>query len=210
VQAIPEITQSLADRISLISESSTMKVAAEADRLRREGVDVVDFGAGEPDFPTPENIKQAGIDAITANFTKYTATGGTAELKSAICDRHRTDYGTNYSPAECMVTVGGKHAIFNITEALLNPGDEAIIPVPYWVTYKDVVNYTGAKCVFVETDESNGFTFTAETIEPYITDKTRLLIINSPTNPSSGVLCRENFERIHIPTARRDIHLIAH
>src|SRR5258707_1855542 len=198
----------LAERISLISESSTMKVAAEADRLRREGVDIVDFGAGEPDFPTPENIKQAGIDAITANFTKYTPTGGTAELKSAICDRHRADYATNYAPAECMVTVGGKHAVFNITEALLNPGDEAIIPVPYWVTYKDVVNYTGPKCVFVETDEASGFTFTAETIEPYITDKTRLLIINSPCNPSGGVLSREDFERIHRLAAGRGIHLM--
>ena len=204
MQAILE----LADRISLISESSTMKVAADADRLRREGIDIVDFGAGEPDFPTPENIKQAGIDAITANFTKYTPTGGTAELKNAICERHRTDYGTNYSPAECMVTVGGKHAVFNITEALLNPGDEVIIPVPYWVTYKDVVNYTGAKCVFVETDEDSGFTFTAETIAPYITDKTRLLIINSPCNPSGGVLSREDFERIHRLTADHGIYLM--
>jgi aspartate aminotransferase len=204
VQAILE----LADRISLISESSTMKVAADADRLRREGIDIVDFGAGEPDFPTPENIKQAGIAAITANFTKYTPTGGTAELKNAICERHRTDYGTNYSPAECMVTVGGKHAVFNITEALLNPGDEVIIPVPYWVTYKDVVNYTGAKCVFVETDEDSGFTFTAETIAPYITDKTRLLIINSPCNPSGGVLSREDFERIHRLTADHGIYLM--
>ena len=204
MQAILE----LADRISLISESSTMKVAADADRLRREGIDIVDFGAGEPDFPTPENIKQAGIAAITANFTKYTPTGGTAELKNAICERHRTDYGTNYSPAECMVTVGGKHAVFNITEALLNPGDEVIIPVPYWVTYKDVVNYTGAKCVFVETDEDSGFTFTAETIAPYITDKTRLLIINSPGNPSGGVLSREDFERIHRLTADHGIYLM--
>jgi aspartate aminotransferase len=204
VQAILE----LADRISLISESSTMKVAADADRLRREGIDIVDFGAGEPDFPTPENVKQAGIAAITANFTKYTPTGGTAELKNAICERHRTDYGTNYSPAECMVTVGGKHAVFNITQALLNPGDEVLIPVPYWVTYKDVVNYTGAKCVFVQTDEASGFTFTAETIEPYITDKTRLLIINSPCNPSGGVLSREDFERIHRLTAARGIYLM--
>jgi aspartate aminotransferase len=144
-----QATLELSDRISLISESSTMKVAAEADRLRREGVDVVDFGAGEPDFPTPDNIKQAAIAAIGANFTKYTATGGTPELKAAICERHQADYGTNYSPAECMVTVGGKHAIFNITQALLDPGDEVLIPVPYWVTYKDVVNYAGGKCVFV-------------------------------------------------------------
>src|SRR5579863_3783639 len=105
--------QTLAERISLISESSTMKVAADADRLRREGIDVVDFGAGEPDFPTPDNIKQAAVAAIAANFTKYTATGGVLELKKAIIQRHHDDYGTNYTPAEVMVTVGGKHAIFN-------------------------------------------------------------------------------------------------
>jgi len=180
-----------------------MKVAAEADRLRREGIDVVDFGAGEPDFPTPDNIKRAAIAAIDANFTKYTATGGTPELKAAICERHRADYGTNYSPAECMVTVGGKHAIFNITQALLDPGDEVLIPVPYWVTYKDVVNYAGGKCVFVATEEDSGFTFSADTIEPYITNKTKLLIINSPSNPSGGVLSREDFERIyHLASAR--------
>ena len=151
-----QATLDFAERISLISESSTMKVAADADRLRREGVDVVDFGAGEPDFPTPDNIKQAAIGAIDANFTKYTATGGTPELKKAICQRHHDDYGTNYTPAECMVTVGGKHAIFNLMQALIEPGDEVLIPVPYWVTYKDVVNYAGGKCVFVPTDENGG------------------------------------------------------
>src|SRR5450755_2150619 len=140
-----QATTDLADRISLISASSTMKVAADADRLRREGKDVVDFGAGEPDFPTPENIKQADIAAIDANFTKYTPTGGTLELKNAVCDRHRTDYGTNYTPAECMVTVGGKHAIFNLMQATSGEGYEVIIPVPYWVTYKDGVNYAGGK-----------------------------------------------------------------
>jgi len=198
-----QATLELSDRIALISESSTMKVAAEADRLRREGIDVVDFGAGEPDFPTPDNIKRAAIAAIDANFTKYTATGGTPELKAAICERHRADYGTNYSPAECMVTVGGKHAIFNITQALLDPGDEVLIPVPYWVTYKDVVNYAGGKCVFVATEEDSGFTFSADTIEPYITNKTKLLIINSPSNPSGAVLSREDFERIyHLASAR--------
>ena len=186
----------LSERIALISVSSTMKVAADADRLRREGVDVVDFGAGEPDFPTPDNIKQAAINAINNNFTKYTPAGGTQELKQAICDRHREDYGTNYSPAECVVSVGGKHVIFNLTQVLLNPGDEVIIPVPYWVTYKDVVNYTGAKCVFVDTDEANGFTLTAAMIEPYLTDKTRMVIINSPSNPSGGVLERDEFEQI--------------
>jgi len=203
-----QATLELADRISLISESSTMKVAAEAGKLRSAGVDVVDFGAGEPDFPTPDNIKRAAIDAIHANFTKYTPAGGTPDLKKALCERHKTDYGTNYSPAECLVTVGGKHAIFNLTQALLNPGDEVIIPVPYWVTYKDVVNYAGAKCVFVETNENDGFTFTAKDIEPYITSKTRLLIINSPSNPSGAVLSRADFEKIYQLTAKHGIWLM--
>jgi len=198
----------LSDRIALISVSSTMKVAADADRLRREGVDVVDFGAGEPDFPTPDNIKQAAIRAIEANFTKYTPAGGTQELKQALCDRHKLDYGTDYSAAECVVSVGGKHVIFNLAQVLLNPGDEVIIPVPYWVTYKDVVNYTGAKCVFLETDEANGFTLTASMIEPYLTNKTRMVMINSPSNPSGAVLDREEFERILALTSKRDIWLM--
>src|SRR5215467_14199604 len=121
-------TQALAERISLISVSSTMKVAADADRLRREGKDVVDFSAGEPDFPTPENVKNAAIDALNHNFTKYTNTGGTEELRQAICDSHKRDYGTSYTSKECIVTVGGKHAIFNLTQALVDPGDEVIIP----------------------------------------------------------------------------------
>jgi aspartate aminotransferase len=140
-----QATAEIAERISSISVSSTMKVAADADRLRREGADVVDFGAGEPDFPTPDNIKQAAIAAIEANFTRYTNTAGTPELRAAICERHKTDFGTDYSPTECLVTVGGKHAIFNLVQALVNSGDEVIIPVPYWVTYKDVVNYAGVR-----------------------------------------------------------------
>ena len=201
-------TQELAERISRISESSTMKVAADADRLRREGVDVVDFGAGEPDFPTPDNIKKAAIAALDANFTKYTPTGGTIELKKAVCERHKTDYGTDYAPAECMITVGGKHAIFNVMQALIDTGDEVIIPVPYWVTYKDVVNYAGGKCVFVDTDESNGFQFTADMIAPYITSKTKLLIINSPSNPSGSVLDRAEFEKIYHLAVKRGIRLM--
>src|SRR5438874_2675965 len=127
-----QATTEIAERISTISVSSTMKVAADADRLRREGVDVVDFGAGEPDFPTPANIKQAAIRALASDFTKYTNTAGVQELRQAICERHRLDFGTGYSVSECMVTVGGKHAIFNLTQALINPSDEVIIPVPYW------------------------------------------------------------------------------
>ncbi len=203
-----QATAEIAERISTISVSSTMKVAADADRLRREGVDVVDFGAGEPDFPTPENIKQAAIAAIDANFTKYTNAGGTPELKAAICERHRLDFGTNYAPSECLVTVGGKHAIFNLIQALVDPGDEVIIPVPYWVTYKDVVNYAGATCVFVETDETNGFEVTAKLLEKHITPKTKLLIINSPSNPSGAVVPEAEFRKILELTAKHGIYLM--
>src|SRR4051794_21817235 len=173
------VANPIADRISSISESSTMKVSADADKLRSQGVDVVDFGAGEPDFPTPDNIKQAAVRALEQNFTKYTPAGGTAELKKAICERHKLDFGTDYKPSECLVTVGGKHLIFNLIQALINPGDEVVIPVPYWVTYRDVVNYAGGKCVFVDTDEAKGFTFTAAMIEPFLSARTKLVIINS-------------------------------
>jgi aspartate aminotransferase len=202
------VATAIADRISSISISSTLKVAQEADRLRAEGVDVVDFGAGEPDFPTPDNIKQAAVRALDQNFTKYTPAGGTADLKKAICERHKADFGTDYQPGECLVTVGGKHVIFNLIQALVNPGDEVVIPVPYWVTYKDVVNYAGGHCVFVPTDEALGFTLTAAMIEPYLTPRTKLVIINSPSNPSGAVLDREEFEKIYRLTSTRGIYLM--
>ncbi|MGD1094971.1 MAG: pyridoxal phosphate-dependent aminotransferase [Bryobacteraceae bacterium] len=203
-----ETLQELAGRISTISVSSTMKVAAEAERLRRGGADVVDFSAGEPDFPTPENIKRAAIDAIDQNFTKYTNAGGTEDLKQAICDRHKTDYGTAYNTKECIVTVGGKHAIFNLVQALIDPGDEVIIPVPYWVTYKDVVNYAGGKCVFVETDEQDGFQLTSAMVERALTPRTKLVMINSPSNPSGAVFARDQLERIVRVTHERGIWLM--
>jgi aspartate aminotransferase len=198
----------IAERISSISVSSTLKVAADAEKLRAEGVDVVDFGAGEPDFPTPDNIKQAAVRALEQNFTKYTPAGGTAELKKAVCERHAQDFGTGYQPNECLITVGGKHAIFNLTQALVNPGDEVVIPVPYWVTYKDVVNYAGGKCVFVDTDENNGFALTAAMIEPHLTERTRMVIINSPSNPSGALVEREEFEKIFRMTSARGIYLL--
>ncbi len=198
----------IAERISTISVSSTMKVSADADRLRSEGVDVVDFGAGEPDFPTPDNIKQAAIRALDANFTKYTAAGGTLELKKAVCERHAADFGTDYKPAECLITVGGKHVIFNLVQALINPGDEVVIPVPFWVTYKDVVNYAGGKCVFVDTDEAAGFTLTAKMIEPALTERTRMIIMNSPSNPSGAVMDRGEFEKIFHLAQQRGIYLM--
>ncbi len=203
-----QTNQEIAERISRISVSSTMKVAADAEKLRAQGVDVVDFGAGEPDFPTPDNIKQAAVRALEQNFTKYTNAGGTLDLKQAICDRHAADFGTKYQPSECLVTVGGKHGIFNLTQALINPGDEVVIPVPYWVTYKDVVNFAGGKCVFVATDEDQGFTLTADMIEPHLTPRTKMVLINSPSNPSGAVLDRAEFEKIYRLTADRGIFMM--
>src|SRR6476620_1962518 len=203
-----QATAEIASRISTISVSSTMKVAAEADRLRAEGVYVVDFGAGEPDFPTPDNIQQAAVRALEQNFTKYTAAGGTLELKKAVCERHAQDFGTAYKPNECLITVGGKHVIFNLIQALVNPGDEVVIPVPYWVTYADVVNYAGGKCVFVDTDEASGFSLTAAMLEPHLTERTRMLIINSPSNPSGAVVSRQEFEKILHACIKRGIYLL--
>src|ERR1700689_3792203 len=202
------VANAIAERISSISESSTMKVAADAGKLRAEGVDVVDFGAGEPDFPTPDNIKQAAVRAIEQNFTKYTGAGGTLELKQAVCGRPAADFGTDYKPAECIISVGGKHVIFNLTQALVNPGDEVIIPVPYWVTYKDVVNYAGGKCVFVETDEQAGFQLHASMVERALTPRTKLVMINSPANPSGAVFARGEIEKIFRMTNDRGIWLM--
>jgi aspartate aminotransferase len=202
------VANAIADRISLISVSSTMKVAADAERLRSEGVDVVDFSAGEPDFPTPDNIKQAAIRALDQNFTKYTNTAGTMELKKAVCQYHAQNFHTDYKPNECLITVGGKHIIFNSVQALINPGDEVVIPVPYWVTYKDVVNYAGGKCVFVDTDEDRGFTLTAAMIEPHLTARTKIVLINSPSNPSGALVDRGEFEKIFRLTSGRGIYLM--
>ena len=204
----PTLKAITADRISSISVSSTMKVMADADKLRREGVDVVDFSAGEPDFPTPDNIKQAAIRAINENFSKYTPAGGTVELKQAAIGRHKAEFGTDYKVSECIITVGGKHVLFNYTQALVNPGDEVIIPVPYWVTYKDIVNYAGGKCVFVETDEKEGFRLTAAMIERHIGPRTKIVLINSPSNPAGSVLEDAEFEKLYHITAKAGIFLL--
>jgi aspartate aminotransferase len=198
----------IADRISSISVSSTMKVMADADKLRREGVDVVDFSAGEPDFPTPDNIKQAAIRAINENYSKYTPAGGSVEARMAAVNRHKAEFGTDYKLSECIVSVGGKHVLFNLTQALVNPGDEVIIPVPYWVTYKDIVNYAGGKCVFVETDEQEGFRLTAAMIERNITQRTKIVIVNSPSNPAGSVMEDAEFEKLYHITSKRGIFLL--
>lgn len=202
------VTISLAERMSWISESPTMKVSAAADKLKAEGVDVIAFGAGEPDFPTPENIKRAAIAAIDGNFTKYTAASGTLELKKAVCERHRLDFGTNYAPSECCISVGGKHSIFNLMQILIDVGDEVIIPSPYWVTYADVVSYSQGKSVFVETSEADGFELNAAMIEKAITPRTKLIFVNSPNNPTGAVLSPEEFEKIVAIARKREIYVL--
>src|SRR6201993_1817622 len=147
----------LTDRINRIEPSATMAVVAEADRLRQQGIDVVDFGAGEPPFSTPQHIKDAAIAAIQSNFTKYTPVGGTAELKDAIVHRHAVDFDSDYRREEVAASVGGKHALFNAIQVLVDHGDEVILPVPYWVSFKDIVRYGGGEPVYIATDERHDF-----------------------------------------------------
>src|SRR5215510_15587975 len=138
----------LSERVSRISVSQTMAIGEAAGKLREQGVDVVDFGPGEPDFPTPQNIKQAGIAAINSDFTKYTAAGGIRDLKKAIVEKHSRDFGSKFDINECVVNIGGKHAIFNIVEAIINDGDDVIIPAPYWVSFPDIARFAGARPIF--------------------------------------------------------------
>jgi len=139
-----QLSSFLTNRIQRIEPSATLAVVAEAEKLRASGVDVVDFGAGEPHFATPQHIKEAAIAAINANFTKYTAVGGTVELRDAIVKRHASDFGSDYKREDCIASVGGKHALFNAIQVLVDHGDEVILPVPYWVSFKDIVRYAAA------------------------------------------------------------------
>ncbi len=168
----------LTERINRIQISPTAAVIAEADRLKSQGVDVADFGPGEPDFPTPEHIKKAAIRAIEENKSKYTPTGGIMPLREAICAWHKRELGSSYVPKECVVNVGGKHAIFNAVSVLVQSGDEVIIPAPYWVSFPDIVKYAGGTPVYVETRPEDGFSVKAAAIEKAITSKTKLLILN--------------------------------
>ena len=186
----------LTNRINRIQISATAAVIAEADKLKSCGVDVADFGPGEPDFPTPEHIKKAAIKAIEENKSKYTATGGIMPLREAICAWHKRELGSSYEPKECVVSVGGKHSIFNVMSVLIQQGDEVIIPAPYWVSFPDIVKYAGGTPVFVETKQEDGFSVKAASIEKAITPKTRLLVLNSPCNPTGGVVPPDEFARI--------------
>jgi aspartate aminotransferase len=196
------------ERIGRIEISATMAVTAEAAKLRAQGAKLVDFGAGEPHFATPQHIKDAAIDAIQKNFTKYTMVSGIPELRQAIVERHAADFGSSYTPEEAIFSTGGKLAIFNAIQVLVDHGDEVIVPVPYWVSYKDIVQYAGAKCVFVEAPEAENFIITAEAIERAITPKTKAIILNSPSNPSGAVVSPKDLERIVHLAHERGIWLL--
>src|SRR6266404_5563703 len=176
----------LTERINRIQISPTSAVIAEAEKLKAKGVDIADFGPGEPDFPTPDHIKKAGIRAIEQNYTKYTPTGGILPLREAICAWHKRELKSSYEPKECVVNVGGKHSIFNVVSVLVQQGDEVIIPAPYWVSYPDIVKYAGGTPVYVETRPEDGFSVKASVIEKAITPKTRMVILSSPNNPTGG------------------------
>jgi aspartate aminotransferase len=185
-----------ADRIGRIEVSATMAVAAEAAKLRSQGADLVDFGAGEPHFPTPRHIKDAAIAAIDANFTRYTVVPGIPDVRKAIVQRHACDFGSDYSVDEAIFTTGGKHALFNTIQILVDHGDEVILPVPYWVSFKDIIQYAGGKVVYLETSEAENFRITADAIERAITPRTKAIILNSPSNPAGSVVSAEDLERI--------------
>jgi aspartate aminotransferase len=205
---LPEVKQ-FSDRVNRIEISATMAVVAEAAKLKAGGADLVEFGAGEPHFSTPQHIKDAAIAAIQQNFTRYTPVPGIPELRSAIVNRHAADFGSSYKPEEAVASTGGKLALFNAIQVLVDHGDEVILPVPYWVSFKDIIEYAGGKCVYAETSEAEGFRLTAEIIERKMTPRTRAIIMNSPNNPSGAVMSQDDFTSILRLAHKRGIYVIA-
>jgi aspartate aminotransferase len=198
----------LAERMSRISASPTLKVLLEADKLRRQGVDVVDFGAGEPDFPTPEHAKAEAIRAINENFTKYTAAAGMLELKQAIAARYQADYGVNFVESEIIATAGGKQALYNVAMALYEKGDEVITHAPYWPTIVEQIKLADATPVVVQTRGDEGFALHPDAIIDAISPKTKAIIINSPCNPTGAVASEEQIAAIADAAAKRGIWIV--
>ncbi len=177
----------LSHRVRSIKPSPTLAVSAKAAKMKAEGRDIISLGVGEPDFDTPQHIKDAGIAAINAGFTKYTAVGGTPSLKKAVCEKFKRENGLDYAPNQVLVSCGGKQSFYNLAQALLNPGDEVIIPAPYWVSYPDMVLLAEGKPVIVDAGIDQGFKITPTQLEAAITPKTKLVVINSPSNPTGAV-----------------------
>lgn len=192
-----------------ISASVTLAITAKAKKLKQEGVDVVSFGAGEPDFNTPKNIQDAGIEAIRKGLTRYTPASGIIELKEAICEKFKTDNNLNYRSSQIVISNGAKHSLYNSLMAICNPGDEVIVPLPYWVSYPELVKLVDAVPVLVENKEENNFKYTKENLEKAITNKTKAIIINSPNNPTGVVYTKEELEMVAEIAVKNDLIVIS-
>lgn len=199
----------LSKRVKAIKPSATLALTAKAKEMQAKGIDVISFGAGEPDFDTPENIKRAGVEAIEEGFTKYCPVDGTPSLKKAVLERIKEDFAVDYSPPEVIVTPGAKMAIFEALYALLDDQDEVLIPAPYWVSYPDMVLLAGGTPKIIETKEEDGFSLKPEDVEKAITEKTKVLILNSPCNPTGAVISKEDLKGIAEIAIAKDILVIA-
>ncbi len=186
----------LADRVQRVKPSATLAVSSKAQELKAAGKDIIGLGAGEPDFDTPEHIKAAGIEAIKQGKTRYTAVDGTPELKQAVIDKFKRDNQLQYSPAQILVSAGGKHSFYNLAQALLNAGDEVIIPAPYWVSYPDMVLLAQGEPVILEAGITQSFKITAEQLANSITKRTRLFVINSPSNPTGNIYTKNELQAL--------------
>lgn len=186
----------LADRVKEIKPSPTLAVNAKAKAMKAEGVDILNFSVGEPDFPTPDHVCEAGKKAIDERFTRYTAVPGIPELREAIVESFRTNHGWDYKPEQVQVSCGGKHGLYNMAQALFGPGDEVLIPTPYWVSYPPIIQLAGATPVLVPLSEQENFDLRPEDLERYVTDRTRGIILNSPSNPTGSVFSREALEAV--------------
>ncbi len=192
-----------------VQASTTLAIDALAKQMKADGIDIVGFGAGEPDFNTPEHIKQAAIDAIHDDFTKYTPSSGILPLKEAVCKRMEEDCGLHYEPSQVVVASGAKHNVYIALRALIDPGDEVILPAPYWVSYLEMIKMVGAQPVVVTATEAANFKMTAEQLEAAITDKTKCMILNNPSNPTGMVYSREELEAIAAVCVKHGIYVIA-
>jgi aspartate aminotransferase len=199
----------LADRLKTLAPSSTLAVQAKARELRARGVDVISFGAGEPDFDTPERIKDAAIQAMRRGQTKYTEVGGIPELRAAVCAKLKRDNGLDYEPADVLVSVGAKHTLFNLVVALVNPGDEVLVPSPYWVSYPEQVRLLGGVPVEVPTTEASGFDLDPDRLHTAVTPRTRLIVLNSPNNPTGAVFSRAALEAVARLAVERGLWIVS-
>lgn len=199
----------LSKKAQAVKPSSTLAITAKAKELKSKGIDVVGFGAGEPDFNTPDNICEAAVKAIHDGFTKYTPAEGTLELREAVCKKFREFNHINYEPSQIVVSNGGKHSLTNIFEAICNPGDEVIIPAPYWLSYPEIVRLADGVPVFIRGEKSNGYKVTAEQIEAACTEKTKAFILNSPSNPSGMIYTRQELEAIAEVSVRRNFYVVS-